>query len=81
MLFLRVNFAVCLIDGCALATYALRHAANLRRLDNALIVVNASNTMVVRVADVDLDVAAGLVVQRGDTARLIEAPLEGRVVD
>ena len=58
MFFLRVYLAVRLIDWSAFAADTLGHATNYWRLNNTLVVVNASNAMIIGVADEDFDVAA-----------------------
>jgi len=63
VLFLSVNFAICLINDIALAADTLGHPAYSWCLDYTLIVVDASYAVVVCIADVDFDVSPAFIVQ------------------
>lgn len=64
MFFLRIYFAVCLIDWTALSTNALGNSANHGRLNHTLVVVDAANAVVICIADEDFYVTARLIVER-----------------
>ena len=73
VLLVRIDLAICLVvDWRAFSTDALRHTADLWSFDNALVVEDSSDAVIIRVTDVDFDVAAVLVVKGRDAAWLIE---------
>lgn len=80
MFFISVDLAIALVDLDALAAAAGGDARDARSFDDAYVVVDASDAVIVCVADVHLDVAPRLIVERRDATRLVEARLECRLV-
>jgi len=76
MSFIGVDFTVTLVDLHTFSTGACGHSSNLGSLHDADIVVYSSDAVVVGVTNVNFHVPPLLVVERRDTAWLIEARLK-----
>ena len=80
MCFTSVDLVVRLIDGDALAACARRNSSDPRRLHGTHVVVDSSDAVVVSIADVNFNITPALVIQRRDTAWLVEARFESGLV-